>query len=109
MFAEEHVIYRYKYLPYSAPALEVLVSGTMKFTCGLEFNDPFDCHPYFDLSHIDNIHKVRPALFKAAGDRRGLSPAKRIEQRRALIARRLNRLQPTVHHMTGHKKQFLAC
>ena len=89
-FPEEHVIYRYKYLPYSMGALETLISGTMKFTCGLEFNDPFDCNPHFDLQHIKTIHKFRPDLYRAAGDRRGLSPAKRIAQRTQFIARLRN-------------------
>jgi len=89
-FAEDQVIYRYKYLPFSLGALETLVSGTMKFTCGLEFNDPFDCNPHFDLSHINEIHKFRPDLYRAAGDMRGLSPAKRIAQRPEFIARLRN-------------------
>ena len=90
MFDEEHVIYRYKYLPFSPGALATLVSGTMKFSCGLEFNDPIDCNPHFDLSHIDQIHKFRPDLYRAAGDRRGLSPAKRVAQRPQFIARLRN-------------------
>lgn len=85
-FDEEHVIYRYKYLPYSRPALETIVTGTMKFTCGLEFNDPFDCNPHYDLSDLENIPKLRPDLFKAAGDRRGLSPAQRIAEKGKFIA-----------------------
>jgi len=91
-FAEEHVIYRYKYLPFSPGSLETILGGTIKFTCGLDFNDPFDCNPHFDLTHINQIHKVRPDLFKAAGDRRGLSPAQRVAQRSQFIARLRNRI-----------------
>ena len=91
-FDEEHVIYRYKYLPFSPGSLETLVTGTMKFACGLEFNDPFDCNPHFDLTHISKIHKFRPDLYKAAGDRRGLSPAQRVAERRKFIARLRNNI-----------------
>ncbi len=93
MFDEGHVIYRYKYLPYSPAALEAIVAGTMKFSCGLDFNDPFDCNPHFDLMHIKNIPKLRPDLFRAAGERRRLSPAQRIEQKGQFIARLRGRIQ----------------
>ena len=93
MFPEEHVIYRYKYLPYSPPALECIITGTMKFTCGLEFNDPFDCNPYFDLTHLNQLHKFRPDLYKAAGDRRSLNPAQRVAKKREFIARLRNRVR----------------
>lgn len=87
MFDEDHVIYRYKYLPFSRAALDTIAAGTMKFSCGLDFNDPFDCNPHFDLSHIKNVPKLRPDLFKAAGERRGLSPGKRIAEKGKFIAR----------------------
>jgi len=93
IFDEYKVIYRYKYLPYSPAALQTIIAGTMKFSCGLDFNDPFDCNPYFDLEHISNIATLRPDLFKAAGDRRGLSPAKRIAEKGQFTARLRNRIK----------------
>ena len=87
MFDEEHVIYRYKYLPFTDGSLKTISEGTIKFACPLEFNDPFDCLPYYDTSRIDKVPRMRPDLFKAAGDRRGLSPAKRLMQKPLFIAR----------------------
>ncbi len=87
MFDEEHVIYRYKYLPYSEGALKALTDSTIKFTSPLEFNDPFDCNPYYDASKVHLVPSQRPDLFKAAGDRRGLSPAKRLQEKGKFIAR----------------------
>lgn len=87
MFDEENVIYRYKYLPYTEGALKALTDSTMKFTCPLEFNDPFDCKPYYDLANIQNIPSKRPDLFKAAGVRRGLSPAQRLQEKGKFVAK----------------------
>lgn len=50
MFDEERVIYRYKHLPFSDGALRALTEGTIKFTCPLEFNDPFDSIPHYDTT-----------------------------------------------------------
>lgn len=93
MFDEEHVIYRYKYLPFSEGALKILTEGTIKFTCPLEFNDPFDCFPHYDTTSISQLPGMRPDLFKAAGDRRGLSPAKRLQQKGCFVARLRNRIE----------------
>jgi hypothetical protein len=92
MFNEEHVIYRYKYLPFSEGAQKTISEGTMKFTCPLEFNDPFDCMPFYDTKNIDQITKLRPDLYKATGKKRGLSPAKRIVQKPKDIARLRSRV-----------------
>lgn len=92
MFDEEHVIYRYKYLPYSAGSLRVLTDSTIKFTCPLDFNDPFDCLPYYDPTSIEQVPRMRPDLYKAAGDRKGLSPAKRIQEKGKFVARLRNRI-----------------
>jgi Protein of unknown function (DUF2971) len=93
MFDESHVIYRYKYLPFSEGSLKAITEGTMKFTCPLEFNDPFDCFPHYDTSHINHAPKLRPELFKAAGDRRGLSPAQRLQQKGQFVARLKTRIE----------------
>lgn len=92
MFDEQHVIYRYKYLPFSEGSLKTLTEGTMKFTCPLEFNDPFDCMPHYDETSIQQIARTRPDLIKAFGDRRGLSPAKRIQEKGKFIASLRNRI-----------------
>ena len=93
MFDEEHVIYRYKYLPYSDGSLKTLTEGTIKFTCPLEFNDPFDCRPYFDTENIDHVPRIRPDLYKKAGTRRGLSPAERIQEKGKFVARLRKRVE----------------
>lgn len=92
-FNEEHVIYRYKYLPFDEGSLKTLTEGTIKFTCPLEFNDPFDCFPYFDTAAIHHLPGMRPDLFKAACDRRNLSPAKRLQEKGAFVARLLKRIE----------------
>jgi hypothetical protein len=92
IFDEKHVIYRYKYLPFSEGSLKTLTDSTIKFTCPLEFNDPFDCLPHYDTTSIEQLPHMRPDLFKAAGDRRGLSPAKRIQEKGKFVARLRNRI-----------------
>lgn len=92
MFDESHVIYRYKYLPCSDGALKTLTEGTIKFTCPLDFNDPFDCLPYYDVANINQIPSIRPDLFKAAGNRRGLSPAQRLQKKGEFVARLRNHI-----------------
>jgi hypothetical protein len=91
-FNEEHVIYRYKYLPFSEGALKTLLDGTIKFTCPLDFNDPFDCLPYYDKYSIEQYARSRPDLLKAAGDLRGLSPSQRLQQKGQFVARLRNRV-----------------
>jgi hypothetical protein len=93
VFPEEHVIYRYKYLPFNEYSLKAISEGTIKFTCPLEFNDPFDCRPFFDTTQIDQIHKLRPDLYKEAMDRRGLSPGQRILKRNEFVTRLRNRIE----------------
>jgi hypothetical protein len=63
IFAENNVRYLYKYLPYSEGSLEVLKSGTIKYTHPLDFNDPFDCSPVYDQEAIDQLPNTRPDLF----------------------------------------------
>jgi len=86
MFKEDHVIYRYKYLPFSPGSIKAITEGTIKFACPLEFNDPFDCMPYYDEDSIKNIAKNRPDLLKTAADKMGLSPAQRIEGKGKMVA-----------------------
>jgi hypothetical protein len=39
--------FRYKYIPFGVDklSLNIISKGTVKFTCPLDFNDPFDCQP----------------------------------------------------------------
>jgi len=92
MFPEKHVIYRYKYLPYSEGALKILSDGTIKYASPLEFNDPFDCLPHYDAASIEKYPQTRPELFKAAAKLRGLSPAGRIQHKQQMIAELRNRI-----------------
>lgn len=84
------VIYRYKYLPLNEGSLKMLTEGTLKFTCPLEFNDPFDCMPSYDPASIDNLDKIRPDLIKQVGAYHKLSPAKRL-QRKGIFVQNLKR------------------
>lgn len=65
----EDVFYRYKYLPFNEGSLKVITEGTVKFTCPLDFNDPFDCQPvaYIDKQvrkkNISNGLKVKCHIF----------------------------------------------
>ena len=72
----------YKYLPFDSGSLKVISEGTLKYTCPLDFNDPFDCLPSYDEWEVKNIEKVRPDLIRRAADARGFSPAQRIQNKR---------------------------
>jgi len=78
---------------FSDGSLKTITEGTIKFTCPLEFNDPFDCLPYYDKRGIAQVTRMRPDLFKAAGDRRGLSPAQRLMQKPQFISRLKSRIE----------------
>ncbi|MFC0711555.1 hypothetical protein [Azorhizophilus paspali] len=78
---KELTLYRYKYLPFTEGSLKMITEGTLKFTCPLDFNDPFDCMPSYDRSEIENICKIRPDLIKLAGKQLKLSPAKRLQRK----------------------------
>lgn len=86
MFDEENVIYRYKYLPFTDGALKAITESTMKFTCPLEFNDPFDCNPYYNKESILNYPKNRPDLYKKTIQNLGLSPGKGVQAKRKIAA-----------------------
>lgn len=93
MFPEEHVVYRYKYLPFSEGSLKSLSDSTMKYTCPLDFNDPFDCFPYYDTAGLKDLHKTRPDLLARAARARGLRGAKKITERSRMIAELRNRVE----------------
>lgn len=86
------VLYRYKYLPFGGgvpPAqcegsLKMLTEGTLKFTCPLDFNDPFDCMPAYEPDSYKNFEKYRPDLLPRYGKSQRLSPAERIRQKPVL-------------------------
>lgn len=78
--SEVETIYRYKYLPFTDGSLRMITEGTLKFTCPLEFNDPFDCMPSYNPASIDNLNKTRPDLIRMAGAYHKLSPAKRMQR-----------------------------
>ncbi|MFR9702207.1 DUF2971 domain-containing protein [Aeromonas sanarellii] len=75
----EEVFYRYKYLPFNEGSLKVITEGTVKFTCPLEFNDPFDCQPVY---HIDK-HVYDKGYFKWIDEKLSmhLPPAKRMQEK----------------------------
>lgn len=74
----EDVFYRYKYLPFNEGSLKVITEGTVKFTCPLEFNDPFDCQP---VAYIDETVRQKN-YFKAIERLKGKqTPAQKIKER----------------------------
>ncbi len=87
MFEESNVIYRYKYLPFNEGSLKTISEGTIKFTCPLEFNDPFDCSPFYDTTNLIQITSIRKDLFRDAAERKGLTPAQRIQKKPEMVAR----------------------
>ncbi|WLH83978.1 DUF2971 domain-containing protein [Pseudomonas sp. FP2338] len=64
---------RFKYLPFTEGSLKMITEGTLKFTCPLEFNDPFDCMPAYNTTSIENIHITRPDLIQAVARFHGVS------------------------------------
>lgn len=74
----EEVFYRYKYLPFNEGSLKVITEGTVKFTCPLEFNDPFDCQPVY---HIDKQVYEKNYFKLAEKFLMHLSPAKRLQEK----------------------------
>jgi hypothetical protein len=93
MFPEDHVIYRYKYLPFTEGSLKTITDSTIKYTCPIDFNDPFDCFPYYDTSGLKDLHKTRPDLLAQAARARGFRGAKRITERSKMIAELRNRVE----------------
>lgn len=69
---EVESIYRYKYLPFSEGSLKMITLGTLKYTCPLEFNDPFDCMPAYDPASIDNLNINRPDLIQKVAEYHGI-------------------------------------
>jgi len=80
-------ILRYKYLPIDENTLSVISNGTIKFSRSIEFNDPFDCSPEFDLPKTLSFLEKRKDLLKQAGDSLGYSPAKRIQNKSKMLKR----------------------
>ena len=79
------VLYRYKYLPFNDGSLKVISEGTLKFTCPLEFNDPFDCFPYFDPASIESICEERPDLIKRAAEFKGITYEQMLQGKSELV------------------------
>lgn len=83
----EEVFYRYKYLPFNEGSLKVITEGTVKFTCPLEFNDPFDCQP---VAYIDKQVRKKDYFKWAERQMSHLSPAKRVLEINRLYRRLSN-------------------
>ncbi|MEE1914724.1 DUF2971 domain-containing protein [Aeromonas caviae] len=83
----EEVFYRYKYLPFNEGSLKVITEGTVKFTCPLEFNDPFDCQP---VAYIDKQVRKKDYFKWFESQMAHLSPAKRVQEINRLYRRLSN-------------------
>lgn len=59
--------YTYKYLPFENDnCLKPITDGTLLFSCPLKFNDPFDCHPIYDIDSLSDLTRKRSKFFKEA-------------------------------------------
>ena len=87
---DDNFLYRYKYLPFDNGSLCVLKEGTIKYSCPLNFNDPFDCFPYYDLNAVKRLSETRPEFIRSATKYAGLSPAEHI-QRKKVVTRSIER------------------
>lgn len=105
---ELYTLRRYKYLPFDEGSLNILTRGTLKFTCPLNFNDPFDCYPVFDPSSIEQLEKHRPDLLKAAGRAEGISPAKRL-QRHGIYKAKIKKAVESGDYAKGIVKDLGIC
>lgn len=85
----------YKYLPYDQGSCCVLTRSTIKYTCPLDFNDPFDCRPSYNEEALNEIYRTRPDLLKEIARKGGLSPAQRIQQKKK-ISKKIKK------HITGN-------
>lgn len=93
-------IHCYKYVKYDQGSLKRLTEGTLKYTSPLDFNDPFDCRPYYTKADVEDIKKSKSKLIKRIADTRKLSPAKRIQSKHK-IAAELRSFIGTEKHLTG--------
>ena len=84
---EKDVVYRYKYAPFDAGALKMVTEGTIKFSDPRQFNDPFDCFPIYGTQSLHRVPNQKSNLFRAAGNRRGYSPAQRLQRKGEFVAR----------------------
>lgn len=73
--------------------MKIITESTIKFTSPLDFNDPFDCLPHYDTTSISQITHTRPDLYKAIGDRQGLSPAKRLQEKGKFVMQLRKRIE----------------
>lgn len=80
-------IFRYKYLPFTDGSLQVIKSGTIKFSSPSAFNDPFDCKPSYTLDLKSKPSSKEKHLMKRIGDFEGISPARRLQNLQKYRAR----------------------
>ncbi len=71
----------YKYVPFSDGSLQILKSGTMKFTNAPEFNDPFDCVVQYDVERSLEAYMSRPEIVNQVAYELGLAPDLVLEHR----------------------------
>ncbi|WP_339064894.1 DUF2971 domain-containing protein [Teredinibacter turnerae] len=85
--ADSEHIYCYKYLPFDEGSRKVITEGTIKYTCPLDFNDPFDCWPCYSQEALRELGQTKKKLIAQFGKSNGWSPAKRIREKRKLEAK----------------------
>ncbi|HHF3026692.1 TPA: DUF2971 domain-containing protein [Vibrio diabolicus] len=61
--------------------MAVLKDQTLKFSSFDEFNDPFDCIAEYDVEASLEHFRKNPELYKQIGNAKGLSPAKRLQNK----------------------------
>lgn len=81
MHDTEYCIFRYKYLPFDDGSLEIIKSGTIKFSSSSDFNDPFDCKPWYMVEDKFMQTDRGKSLLKRVSAHEGLSPARRLQKK----------------------------
>ncbi len=82
-----HALKFYKYLPFNEGSLKVITEGTLKFTSPLEFNDPFDCQPFFYAKSVESYTKAALKGLRKSVPNPNLSPADRVRESDRLARR----------------------
>ncbi len=80
-------IKRYKYLPFDEGSLQIISSGTIKFTKPSEFNDPFDSDPNHERDNIEEFLENRPDLIEKVSKFLNLNQQQLLQEKPLMVKR----------------------
>lgn len=107
--SENEYHYYYKYLPFDEGSRKVITEGTVKYTCPLNFNDPFDCRPCYDTKEFRESNTIKPDIvsqLRTTKYPRGFDCPENDKQLRAQIA---NHVQSIKHVQEKLRKLGVLC